>query len=268
MIPNVYIGENILAKELNGMTLSRRQWLLALLAVPLLFVGAFIVSQWQLPVQAQDNSAEASKRTVTVNGTGQITIEPDVAYVNLGVLTNGKTADEAQQENAAIFEKLNDVLFQQFKIDEKDVKTVSFNLRPDYSYQEGKEPTITGYTASHMIRITYRDLDRIGELLDAAVKAGVNQINRVEYATEKFEEYELQAMELAMKNARQKAERLAATEGQTIKGVVQISQHGTNYGIYAAAAASVAFDAVPKSTTTVNPGEIEISAAVTVVYEF
>ena len=84
------------------MTLSRRQWLLALLAVPLLSVGAFIVSQWQLPVQAQDNSAEASKRTVTVNGTGQITIEPDVAYVNLGVLTNGKTADEAQQENAAI----------------------------------------------------------------------------------------------------------------------------------------------------------------------
>jgi len=249
------------------MSINRRWWWLTLWAVPALLAAAMIVSQWQVPVQAQDGGTNMTKRTVTVIGTGEITVEPDAAYVNLGVQTRGKTAEEAQQENAKIYEQLNKVLFDQFKIENKDVKTVSFYVQPEYRYQEGKEPTITGYTATHTIRITYRDLDRIGELLDAATKAGVNQVNNVQFITEKSEEYELEAMKLAMENARRKAEVLAAAEGQKVKGVLQIAQQGAGHVAYDTRnLAGVAYDMAAK--TSVSPGEIVISTSVTVVYEF
>jgi len=150
------------------------------------------------------------------------------------------------------------------------VKTVGFNVRPEYSYHDGKEPTITGYTATHTIRVTYRDLDRIGELLDAAAKAGVNQVNNVQFATEKSDEYEMEAMKLAMDNARKKAEVLASTEGQTVKGAISIMQNGVSGGIYyGKEMAGYAMDTAESfAITSVNPGEIVISTSVTVVYEF
>lgn len=252
------------------MVLRKRTWWITLWAVPLLLVAAIIVSQWQVPVQAQNGGTAMDKRTITVSGTGEITVEPDVAYLNLGVLTKGKTAEQAQSENAAIYENLNKVLTEQFKIEAKDIQTVGFNVRPDYSYQEGREPVITGYTATHNIRITYRDLDQIGELLDAATKAGVNQVNHVQFATEKSADYEKEAMKLAMSDAREKAELLAATEGQTVKGAISIVHNGASGGMviergladFSLAQASSA------AGTMVNPGEIVIRTSVTVVYEF
>jgi len=251
------------------MSMNRRWWLVTLWAVPVLLVAAMIISQWQVPVQAQDGGTEMTKRTITVNGTGEITVEPDAAYVNLGVLTKGKTADEAQQENARVYEQLNKVL-SDFKIDSKDVKTVGFYVYPQYRYEEGKEPTITGYTATHTIQITYRDLVRIGELLDAATKAGVNQVNNVQFVTDKSDEYELEAMKLAMEQARQKAEVLAAAEGQKVKGVLQIAEQGAASVIYNTKnMTGVAYDmAESTAMTSLNPGEIVISTSVTVVYEF
>jgi len=252
----------------NMMSINRRWWWITLWAVPvLLAAAAMIISQWQVPVQAQDGGTEMTKRTVTVIGTGEITVEPDAAYVNLGVQTRGKTAEEAQQENASIFGKLSKVLAEQFGINDKDVKTVGFYVSPEYRYQEGKEPVLTGYTATHTIQVTYRDLDRIGELLDAATKAGVNQVNNVQFITEKSEEYELEAMKLAMENARRKAEVLAAAEGQKLKGVLQIAQQGAGHVAYDTRnLAGVAYDMAAK--TSVSPGEIVISTSVTVVYEF
>lgn len=252
------------------MLARRTRWLIIAAAIPLMLVTAMIISQWQVPAQAQEGGAASVTRTITVSGNGEITVEPDVAYLNLGVTTEGKTADEAQSANAVIFEQLNKVLFDQFKIEEKDVKTVGFHVRPKYAYPDNKEPTITGYTATHSIKVTYRALDRIGELLDAATKAGVNQLNNVQFATEKADEYEKEAMKLAMKNAREKAELLAATENQTVKGAVSITQGGVSGGVIYSGlvdTVSLAYSEAAASTA-VSPGEIVISTHVTVVYEF
>lgn len=248
---------------------SRRKGLLILLAVPVFLVAAIVIAQLQPSVQAQDASAAQDKRTITVSGVGEITVEPDVAYVNLGVLTKGKTAEEAQSENAVIYERLNKVLTEEFKVKDEDIKTVGLYVRPDYTYEENREAKISGYTATHSIRITYRDLDRIGELIDATVKAGVNQVNNVQFATEKSTEHELEAIKLAMNNARKKAEVLAAAEGHTLKGAINIVHNSGGAGIYYGRSVSYALDAVESvATTTVHPGEIVISTSVTVIYEF
>ena len=147
--------------------------------------------------------------------------KPDIAFIHLGVVTEGKTAEAAQSANAEIFAKVREVLFEQFAMKEKDVQTISFRVRPNYIYKEGEDPEISSYTATQTIQISYRKLSRIGEVLDAVAKAGVNRVDSVQFATEKAEQYQLEALQAAMKNARQKAEALAAAENETIKGVVR-----------------------------------------------
>lgn len=256
------------------MLLQRRQWKLALLMIPVLLVAAMVVAQWQVPAQAEsaNGTTQSVQRTISVVGAGEVAVEPDVAYIHFGVVSEGKTAEEAQSANANVFAKVREVLFAQFEMNEKDVQTSSFRVRPNYTYQEGKEPEITSYTATQSVRITYRELERIGEVLDAVAKAGVNRVDSVQFATEKADEYELEALQEALKNARQKAEVLAAAENQTIKGVISISQSGSSGSIYYGESMGVAFDSAAgmerAASSSVNPGEIVVNARVSVVYEF
>jgi hypothetical protein len=254
------------------MILQRRRWLTIALAAAFLLAAAAVLASWRQPAPVYAAGGEDDvKRTITVTGVGEITVEPDVAYVDMGIVTRASTAEEAQRMNAQQFAALEKVLFERFKIDKKDVKTTGFYVNPEYSYEEREKPKIVAYSATHMIRVTYRKLDQIGELLDAASKVGVNQINNVQFATEKANEYEMEAMKAAMKNARDKAEVLAAAENVKIREVLNISQssyiggpvYGKSYGGFAGNMA-----AAPEYSTSINSGEITISTQVNVTYGF
>jgi uncharacterized protein YggE len=253
------------------MVLQQRKWITIALITALLLSAVWVLTNWQKssPILAAEESAD--KRTISVTGAGEITVEPDVAYLNFGVLAKAKTAEEAQNANAKAFEKVNKMLKEQFKLSDKDIKTVGFYVHPEYNYEERKEPVITGYTATHSIQISYRELDRIGELLDAATKAGVNQVNQVSFATENTKKHEMEAMKAAMENARDKAEVLAAAEGKTIKEVIQISQSSQmgNGPIYSNHSGGYAMaEKADYSQTQINTGEIVITTQVNVTYEF
>mgnify|MGYP001183367196 CR=1 FL=1 len=254
------------------MILQRRQWLMIALAAAFLLAAAAVLASWQQPAPVHAAGGEDDmERTITVTGVGEITVEPDVAYVNMGIAARASTAEEAQRMNAQQFAELEKVLFEQFKIEKKDVKTTGFYVNPEYSYEEREKPKVVGYSATHMIRVTCRKLDQIGELLDAASKAGVNQIQNVQFATEKAKEYEMEAMKAAMKNARDKAEVLAAAENVKIREVLNISQSGSIGGpVYGKSVGGYAADmaAVPEYNTSINSGEITISAQVNVTYGF
>lgn len=211
--------------------------------------------------------AESERKTVTVSGTGEVKADPDIAYLSFGVQTRADTADQAQAENASIFAAVQAVLRDTYKVPEKDIRTTGFSVQPEYSYAEREEPKIVGYTATHIVQVTYRELDKIGALLDAVSKAGANRINNVRFDTDNAEKYELEAMKKAMANARKKAETLAAAENRSIKEVVHISESGVQlnpvyveYGLTSRAAADSA-------GTSISQGEISITARVTVQYE-
>lgn len=213
---------------------------------------------------------QAQTHTITVTGEGKITIQPDVAYVNLGVFSKGKTANEAQTANAKLFAAVEKVLLEQFGIAKKDIKTNGFQVHPEYSYQEKAEPKITGYTADHSLVVTYRDLDKLGQLLDAVSKAGANRMNGVQFGTEKGEQYELQAIEKAMGNAETKANTIAKYAKRSVKGVLSVQQHGvSNIPAPYHRMAKVAFDTASAESvsTSVQPGEMEYVTSVTVTYE-
>lgn len=222
-------------------------------------------------VYAAEQSTSADKRLISVTGQGEITITPDVAYISLGIQTEAATANEAQMANAKAFASLEKMLFEDFKLDKKDVKTSGFSVQPEYSYTD-RDPKIKGYSASQILQVTYRDLDKLGAFLDAASRAGANRIHSVQFSTEKGQEYELQAINKAMDNAKAKAETIAKFAGKELKGIVHVVQGGGN-GIPVQRAnvqfmsADMAFpEAAP--STSISVGELKVTTTVSVQYEF
>lgn len=221
-------------------------------------------------VIASEEKATAPKHTISVQGNGEIQVKPDVVYAFIAVLSEAQTAQEAQAANAKAFEALNKVLYEQYKIDKKDVKTTGFHVQPQYNYSENRKPEITGYTAEQTVQVTYRDLDGIGALLDDVSAAGVNRINQIQFGTEKEEQYKLEALKAAMDNAEAKANVLAEKADATIKGVLHISESGTNsspihYAGYDMMAKS---ESMSGGSTSIAAGELTITANVSVQYEF
>lgn len=240
--------------------------LLGLLLVIPLFTG------WteQGPSLANAQTEAAEKRTISVSGTGSISVKPDVAYLQFGVETEADMAKQAQSENAKIYEGIKDVLQKQ-GIKPEDIQTVNYQIYPHYDYrmeENGKEQVLTGYRVHHILQVTYRNVDDIGGLLDQLSSAGINRVQSIRFGVEDRETLERQALEKAVDAARAKAEALAKAEGLTIKGVVQIQESGGYTPVYTTFAKESLDSAAGAPSTEIHTGELTIRKTVQVVYEF
>lgn len=236
--------------------------IVVILAVPLLTAGLMQITKPEPAMAATDST---TTNVISVNGQGTVSVSPDIAYVTLGIETRAKTAEEAQKDNAAAFEKLQKTLLEDFNIDKKDIKTTNFQVQPVYSY-ENQEQKIKEYRTSHFIQISYRELDKIGSLLDAASEAGANRINGIQFDTEKRSEYELEAIKNAMANAEAKAKVIAEYAGKDLKDIIQVSQD-TSFGggpIYYNSAEMVR----KADSTSISVGQIDVTTTVHVQYNF
>ncbi|BBI31117.1 SIMPL domain-containing protein [Cohnella abietis] len=226
--------------------------------------GGDIVSAQSVP------AVTSAAYTITVGATGTIKVEPDVAYLSLAVESQGSKALEAQQANADKFAAVEKTLYEKFSIDKKDVKTTGFGVQPDYDYTEKEGRVLKGYVAVHSVQVTYRKITEIGKLLDALTASGANRLDGVQFGTEKNDQYELEALKKAMANASKKANVLAASSNRKLKGVLNVVQGDVSnipivYGMEAAKAQMS--DMLGGSSTSVQTGQIEIRANVTVQYE-
>lgn len=243
-----------------------------LLFIPLLGGGNHVPDTTTVvqAASAAADDAQNQSHIITVTGEGTMTVEPDVAYISFGIQTRAESANAAQMANAEAFTKLEKVLYTEYKINKKDVKTTGFYVQPEYRYAENVEPKIVGYTADNTVQVTYRELSKIGKLLDDVSKAGVNRVNNIQFSTEKGQDYELQALNKAMSNAQAKAEVLAKFSGKELKGIVNITQNGSvgvpvQYANYDMAVRKMAESA---ASTSISGGELEVTTNVTVQFEF
>lgn len=225
------------------------------------------IFNWSSP--AVHVTAEEAKKfgTISVTGNGEITIKPDVAYIQVGLDTTGKTAKESHEANAKQFAAITKAL-SNLKIAEKDIKTMSFNTNPDYEWTNNSQ-VLKGYRTSQMVQITYRNLDQLGTVLDAVAAAGANRVHGVQFGTENLEEYKLQALDKAMENARSKADRLVKHAGSKIHGVVSISEGGAYYQPIMYDNMGISYAAEGKAAPTqIYSGEIKVQASVSVTYSY
>ena len=219
--------------------------------------------------------------TNTVTGNGQATIKaiPDLVTIYFEIQTEAETNQEASQQNSEIVDDLRTALIR-IGFENNQIQTTSFNVYPDYNYRNGNQ--ITGYTASHQIKIEIStDTEtkggfpinvgsRIGEVIDAGVEAGagISYIN-FELSQEKQNKYKADAIKLAAQDATIKAQAMAEGLGKKLGRLVSTSYSNFDYyplRLYEASSGASAEDA-KQATTNIQPGEQEVSARVTAIYK-
>jgi uncharacterized protein len=178
-------------------------------------------------------AAEGDKtmeRTVTVSATGSVAAEPDIARVTAGVVAEADTAKEAITRNSAIMGKVVEAL-KSAGIAPKDLQTSSLNVEPRYTQaKEGKAAAISGYRVSNQLRLTVRDVKKLGDVLDQAIAAGANQVNRISFDVANAETVKDEARKQAMANARRRAELYVAAAGVKLGPVLRISENVNDAG--------------------------------------
>ncbi len=192
-------------------------------------LAALLTAFWrpQTPAKALAPSpAESgcdSARSIQVTGTATVNVTPDRALIDLGVQSNGTTPDSVHAENMRAIQKVINVV-RSLGIDPKDIATDYYIVEP--IYEDYGSLSIKGYRINNTVSITLRDVSLADDVILAALKAGANQVQNVQFYTSELRKYRDQARDLAMKAAGEKAQALAGAAGAQTGCVLSVSEIG------------------------------------------
>lgn len=199
---------------------------------------------------------------LNVSGSGETRIAPDLAVIQLGVSSQADSAAAAMSQNGeqqgAVIEALKNS-----GIPAADIQTSGINLNPLMDYGEGRAPRVTGYQASNMVIVRVSEVDRLGEVLDAIVAAGANEINGINFQRTDAAAAEDDARRAAVEDARHKAEVLAAAAGLELGPVLSLRDAPVRGGPQPM---MMRAEAARDSVTPVEAGQLSLSAEVQIEY--
>lgn len=222
-----------------------RSFTQALAVAVLLVTAAVIIAR---PGMAADS--DNTQRFVSVSATGSVVAVPDTAYITAGVLTEGDTARDGLTRNNVATARLIDGL-KAAGISPKDIQTSQLNVSPRYTQpKDGRPATVNGYSVSNQVRITVRDVKRLGEVLDQAITLGANQMHGIAFEVSTAESLKDDARKAAMQNARRRAELYATAAGAQLGQVLRISEDVRDVGAPMLQKGRVALGAVPVEAGT------------------
>lgn len=188
-------------------------------------------------------------RTMSVSGTGRVTVVPDIATINVGVRTEADNVQDALEGNTAQANTISQVL-QELGVAKEDIQTSNFNVYPAERYDPLTGQTEGQYfVVENTVSVTVRDLSNLGEALSAVVEAGANTIYGINFNLEDRESAVAEARELAIQDAKAKAEAIAEEAGVSLGDLLNISVYSSNTpvtyfdakgGAYAEAAVPIA----------------------------
>lgn len=206
------------------------------------------------------------QRLLNVTGSGSVYLQPDVAYINIGVHTELATAADAVAENSDQTQKVIDAL-KSFGVKDIDIRTAYFSIYPSVQYDpQTNERLGTYYVVDNSVYVTVREIEKLGDLLDATLSAGANSVNSIQFDAEDKSEAIKEARDAAVKDAEQQAQELAAAAGISLGSLQRIDFFSTVppevFGGYGKGGGGAEAAAVPIQT-----GQLTIAATVSVSYE-
>ncbi len=217
--------------------------------------------------QVPDPTAQpqTAPRTVSVTGSAQVHLAPDIAYITIGVHTESATAGEAVSSNNDKAQKVADALKAQ-GIDPKDIQTTNFSIYPNQQFGPNGENKGTTYMVDNSVFVTLRDLSKMGTVLTAATDAGANSISGIQFDVADKTDALSQARQKAVADAKKTADELANAAGVTLGPVQNISYTTGSVPIpmYDARGGGAA---APAISVPISPGQITVSVDVTVAYQ-
>jgi len=249
-----------------------RKGIIGLVLIVLVAVSFFAAST----AMAQDSTNTTNEtKTISVTGSYQLSMDPDKAEIYLGAETQATTALQSQQDNANIIAAVKNALYAMGLV-KADIETTSFSISPVYEYPKPcyesycplQLPKVVAYRTSHQLKIKTKNIDKVGQYIDAATKAGANDVNYISFGLSDDKQKTLynQALTEASKNARDKANAIAAGLSVHVKGVLSANEGYVSVTPYYRTLSAAAPES-GQASTEISAGMIQVSASVSVVYE-
>lgn len=211
-----------------------------------------------------NQAAPENLRTLNVSGVGVVYLSPDIVYINIGVSTQRENAAEAvkinKEQTSAVIQAIKD-----FGVAEKDIRTTNFSIwsNPQYDPTGSGQITGTNYSVDNTVYVTIRDIDKLGDLLDAAIEAGANSIYSIQFDVEDKAEANKEARALAVEDAKTQAQGLADAAQLSLVEIQTISYYesGASPYYYGGKGGGGEAAAVP-----IQPGQLAVTVTVNLVY--
>jgi len=193
-----------------------------------LFGVALLVAIVFVPPNELLAQQTSSPPGVVVIGEGVVSVTPDYAQIESGVTTRAKTAKDAVDANSKLMAAVTSVL-RESGIAESDVQTSRFAVQPVYAPAEPRaEPKLVGYSVANRVRVNLRQIDKVGEVLDRLVNAGVTDVGGIEFLVSDPSKVLDRAREAAVADARRKAEAYAQAAGLRLGPIIWIREEGAS----------------------------------------
>jgi uncharacterized protein len=208
--------------------------------------------------------------TIRTSGSAVIRVQPDRASIRFGVQTFGSSPRSSQAANEAIVKEVYQALRGQ-GIEPKDIGTDYFSVRPDYNYPNRGKPDLVGYWSENGIQVTLREVDKLGDVLIAALDAGATSVDDLTFTTTRLRELRDQARAMAVQAAMEKAQALAGAAHISTGAVKDIQEQSWSYyygrwnnrGQYTNQVQNVMQEAAPSgSAPSVDDGEFSLGQIV------
>jgi uncharacterized protein YggE len=211
---------------------------------------------------------------ITVVGDSETKVSPDTSVITFSVVTQGKQALDAQQENARKSEAVKNAVESAVTGAQAEIKTVDYSLSPerDYSYS-ARMPRITGYEVRNTVTVRVDSLDKVGAIIDAATNAGANSVDGIQFVLGESSPAQGDALSLASKQAMAKAEAIAKAMNGRIVRIIESTEGGIpiqSLDAYNAAASSNTSTTIEARSTVPTPiqaGSLNVRASVRIVVE-
>lgn len=213
--------------------------------------------------------AEENLRIISVSGEGIVETSPDRATISVGVISRDKDASKVQSESARIAtEIINSIAA--LGVERKNIRTGNYNFRQVFRQNDNGKRIFDGYEVTNTITIVVDDIKIVGKVIDAALSHGANKVDSLQFGLRDKKNFQLEALQLAVRDARTKAEIVARELGRSIIGVKNVSIHSTSissprYSKMMMMADSVA--AEENFETPIESGNLTCSASVNVDFE-
>lgn len=204
-------------------------------------------------------------KTLAAHGSATVSVKPDYATLQVGVVTKKEKVDEAQEENARLTEAIIAAV-EAAGVAKEDIVTSSFSLNAVYDYQYSRiteTQVLSGYQVENMLEITVRSVEQISQVLDACMTAGANQSYGIAFHSSQERAASDQALKDAVAEGMRRAKLMAAAAGYELGEMLSVEENAGGYsGAYAAAKTMEA----AADSTPILAGEVTVSAHVTVTY--
>lgn len=212
-------------------------------------------------------SAE-QKHSINISGQGKVVAAPDIAKIQLGLQTEDKSVAKAQKDNTEKMNAVIEKLKKDFNIEPKDIQTANYNIYPQYDWANNRQ-VLRGYQVSQSVNVKIRDLTKISDILTAVGQVGLNQVGGLSFEVDEPEKIKQEARELAIKNAKEKADALAKIADVKLGRVISFSEYSNEpgpmpYESYAMKSLGVGGGG---AAPAVEAGSTEIIMTVNVEYE-